>query len=899
MISTSRLAIRAALSALVLSVALAPFALSQATHRGPTAGSQSATVAAANAQQAAPVPLNGQANAQTPAQSAAPGAAPRPVPPAQIRGLMQPPQRIPPNPQLADKELNEKVDKLLKELSTDEKIGQLAQYSGGTATGPGTGLTDFDTLISEGRIGSLFNVTGAKETNRFQRIAMEKSPHKIPLIFGLDIIHGYRTEFPVPLAMASSFDPEIVKQAAHTAAVEASAEGLRWTFSPMVDISRDARWGRIVESAGEDPYLASAIGRAFVQGYQGKSLSDPTSIAACVKHFAAYGAAEAGRDYNTTDMSEYTLRGVYLPPYKAAIDAGAATVMSAFNSLNGVPSTANPYTLFRILRREWNFQGFVVSDWTAVKELEAHGIANDDSTAAFKAFAAGVDMDMQSNLYNKELPELVKNGKVPPMALDEAVRRILRVKFALGLFDRPYTDENAPAYTATAEKREQARKTAEESIILLKNQNNVLPLRKDLKTVALIGPLADSQQDMLGSWGGKGNPADAITLRTALQQRVGDKAKLVYAQGSEITGNSDAGFKDAVKAAKSADVVILALGEKADTQTGEAASRAHLDAPGSDNQQRLLEAVAATGKPVVLVLFNGHPLALTKSEPLAQAIVEAWYPGTEAGNAVANLLYGDVNFSAKLPVSMPRSVGQEPLYYAQLPTGRPVGPGVDLSVPPTSDTNKTKYVSRYIDEQNSPLYPFGYGLSYSTFSYSQPTISTPSLLLSKLMAPRGGPTDEHLSIGVDVKNTGSVAGTDVAQLYIRITGASTEQPVRMLRGFQRVTLAPGESKHVEFKLGFDELAFVTQRNAIALEPVHYDIYVGNSSEAVNKVEFAIEADPRPVAPRIAPGVPANIAPGSNAPAGATPLPPLVPQGAQPMEAQPAQPQTSPAPTPKP
>jgi beta-glucosidase len=884
---TARFVFLTATAALSAPLAFAPAAVAQSTHRGPTAGSQSATIAAST-QQAAPVPLNGQATAQNPAQTTAPGAQTKaPVgTPAPFRGMMQPP-RTPPNAQLADKELNEKVEKLLKELSVEEKIGQLSQYSGGTATGPGTGLTNFDTMIAEGRIGSLFNVSGAKETNRYQRIAMEKSPHKIPLIFGLDIIHGYRTEFPVPLAMASSWDPEIVKQAAHTAAVEASAEGLRWTFSPMVDISRDARWGRIVESAGEDPFLGSAMGRAFVQGYQGKSLSDPTSIAACVKHFAAYGAAEAGRDYNTTDMSEYTLRGVYLPPYRAAIDAGAATVMSAFNSLNGVPSTANPYTLFRILRREWNFQGFVVSDWTSIKELEAHGIALDDETAAFKAFAAGVDMDMQSNLYNTQLPELVKGGKVPPQALDEAVRRILRVKFALGLFDHPYADENLPAYTATAEKREQARKTAEESIILLKNHGNVLPLRRDLKTVALIGPLADSQSDMMGSWGAQGNPADAVTLRAALQQRLGDKAKFVYAQGTDISGNSDAGFKDAIKAAKSADVVILALGEKADTQTGEAASRAHLDVIGSENQGRLLEAIAATGKPIVLVLFNGHPLALTKSEPLAAAIVEAWYPGIEAGNAVANLLYGDINFSAKLPVSMPRSVGQEPLYYAQLPTGRPVPATLDLSVPPTNDTDKTKYFSRYIDEQNSPLYPFGYGLSYTTFSYSQPTISEPSLLLSKLMTPRGSPTDEHITVGVDVKNTGSVAGTDVAQLYLRITGASTEQPVRMLRGFERVTLAPGETKHVEFKLGFDELAFITMRNALALEPVHYEIYVGDSSQATGKTAFKIEADPKPAPPK-----PMQPAPAGTAPANGTPLPPLVPQGVQPVAPAPATAPTS-------
>jgi beta-glucosidase len=823
----------ATLAAIFL-LSTAGLAAAQDMHRGPTAASQPVTSATPSQPT---VLLNGQ-------NALAPPPHPGLVQPQMARnmaGMM----RVPPSAQLADRELNEKVDKLLKELSLEEKVGQLAQYSAGVPTGPGTGLENYDTLIAEGRMGSLFNVTGPKEVNRYQRIAMEKSPHKIPLIFGLDIIHGYQTEFPVPLAMASSFDPDAVELASRTAATEATADGLRWTFSPMVDIARDARWGRIIESAGEDPYLGSAMARAYVRGYQGKSLSDPTSIAACVKHFAGYGAAEAGREYNTTDMSDYTLRGVYLPPYKAAIDAGAATVMSAFNSLDGIPASANPYTLSRILRREWGFQGFVVSDWTSIKELEAHGVALDDATAAYKALSAGVDMDMQSNIYNTQVAQLVKDNKIPPAALDEAVRRILRVKFALGLFDHPYADENAAPYAATPEKRATERKVAEESIVLLKNQNNVLPLHNNFKTVALIGPLADSQQDMLGSWPGKGNPADAVTLRAALAERLQGKAKLLYTPGCDVIGDSEAGFKEAVKDARAADVVVLALGEKADAETGEAASRAHLDNPGSDTQQRLLEAVAATGKPIVLVLFNGHPLALTKSEPLANGIVEAWYPGTEAGHAVTDLLFGDANFSAKLPVSMPRTTGQEPLYYAQLPTGRPAL-NADLTKPPTDAA--TKYLSRYIDEQNSPLYPFGYGLSYTTFSYSQPTVSTPSLLLSKLVSPRGQGTDEHITVGVDVKNTGSVAGTDVAQLYLRVTGASTEQPLRLLKGFQRVPLAPGETKHVDFKLGFDELSYITMRGNFGIEPVHYDFYVGDSSLAANHVEFKVEADPKPVRP---------------------------------------------------
>lgn len=884
MISSNRSAvILSAFLCLSLSFALAQSAQSQ-TPAQPTVLLNGQNAAQTATPGGAPPPpkvgLFGPAAGQNGASKPGVQVVPAPVVPRPMMGL----QRTPPNAELADKDLNKKVDDLIKQLTIEEKVGQLAQYSAGQPTGPGTGVENYEMLIAQGRMGAMLNVSGAKDINHYQHIAMEQSPHKIPLLFGLDVIHGYKTEFPVPLGMASSFDPDAVEQAARTAAEEASAEGVRWTFSPMVDIARDARWGRIVESAGEDPYLGSAMARAYVHGYQGKSLGGPTSLAACIKHFAGYGAAEAGREYNTTDMSDYTLREVYLPPYKAGVDAGAASVMSAFNSLNGVPASANPYTLTRILRREWGFQGLVVSDWNAVKELEAHGIALDDSTAAYKAFAGGVDMDMQSNLYNKELAQLVKDEKIPPNALDEAVRRVLRVKFALGLFEHPFADENAPPVTVTAQKREQERKMAMESIVLLKNQNNALPLRNDLKTIALIGPLADSPVDMLGSWIGKGNPADAVTLRAALTEHLQGKPKLLYALGCDVIGDSQAGFKDAVKAAKAADVVLLALGERADAETGEAASLAHLDNPGSDTQQKLLEAVAATGKPVVLVLFNGHPLALTKSEPLAAAIVEAWYPGTEAGNAVYHLLFGDANFSAKLPVSMPRATGQEPLYYAQLPTGRPAL-NVDLTHPPTEGTSK--YVSRYVDEQNSALYPFGYGLSYTTFSYSQPTISSPSLTVSKIMTPRGQPTDEKLTIGVDVKNTGSVAGTDVAQLYLRVMGGSTEQPVRALKGFQRVMLAPGESKHVEFKVGFDEMSYITLRGAMAVEPANDTFFVGDSSLATNQVEFKIEADPRPARTEGGPPKPPATTPAAGQPSQPAQPVPLAPLNTKPETAQPA------------
>ena len=590
-----------------------------------------------------------------------------------------------PNPQLTDPALNKKVDALLDKMTLEEKVGQLVQFSVGAPTGPGTGRQSYDDMIAAGQVGALLNVADAKKANEFQHIAVEKSRLHIPLMYGFDSIHGYRTIFPVPLGLASSFDPALVEATARMAAQEASADGIRWVFSPMVDIARDARWGRIVEGSGESPFLGSAMARAYVRGYQGTSLSNPDSVAACVKHFAAYGAAIAGRDYNAVDMSDLTLRQVYLPPYQAAVDAGSATVMSSFNSLNSVPQTANPYTLTQILRKEWNFDGFVVSDWGAVGELIPHGIALNNSTAAQKAIMAGLDMDMESGAYHERLAALVRNNVVPQAVVDEAVRRVLRVKFALGIFDHPYVDENRPPYQATPEKRALARKAAEESIVLLQNraeegQPKLLPISNHVHTIALIGPLADSQDEMLGSWGGEGNPADAITLRTALQQRMDShNGKLLYAEGTQILTTSDAGFDAAKKAAEQADLVILALGEDGPTMTGEAGSRAHLDLPG--NQEQLLQAVAATGKPVVLIVFSGRPLVLDWAAQHVPAIMEAWFPGIEAGPALADLLFGNANPNGKLPVSFPRAVGQEPLYLAQMPTGRPAG-NMDLSHPP-------------------------------------------------------------------------------------------------------------------------------------------------------------------------------------------------------------------------
>jgi beta-glucosidase len=741
-----------------------------------------------------------------------------------------------PNAQLADKQLNKRVDALLAKMTLEEKVGQLVQYSAGAPTGPNSTGQAYKTMVVAGQVGSLFNISDAKTANLFQKAAVEKSRLHIPLIFGLDVIHGYNTTFPVPLGLAASFDPDLVQATARMAASEASADGIRWVFSPMVDIARDARWGRTVEGAGEDPYLGSAMARAYVHGYQGASLSDPTSVAACVKHYAAYGAVIAGREYNAVDMSDVMLRQVYLPPYQAAIDAGAATVMSSFNSLNGVPSTANPYTLTQILRKEWGFDGMVVSDWEAVHELIAHGIALDDATAARKALTAGLDMDMEDNAYHTRLAALVRNGQVPETTVDEAVRRVLRVKFALGLFDHPYVNENAPAYTATPEKRALARKAAEESFVLLQNNASLgrprpLPIGPHVHTIALIGPFGASQDEMLGSWAGKGNPADVVTLRTALEKRMAASGgKVLYAEGTQVLTHSEAGFPAAVDAAKQSDLVLITLGEDGPEMTGEATSRAHLGLPG--NQKKLLKAVVATGKPVVLLVFNGRPLVLDWAAQHVPAILEAWFPGIEAGPALTDVLFGDVGPSGKLPVSFPYAVGQEPLYYSQLPTGRPAG-DADLSHPPQN--GEEKYLSRYIDVPNAPLFPFGHGLSYTNFNYAPVTLDAQQVSLTQ--AQGKAPV---VTAGTDVRNAGPVAGTEVVQLYIRIRGASMEEPVRQLEGFQRVTLAPGESKHVTFQLGFPELSFINSRSERVVEPgTEYTVFIGGSSQATQSAGFNI------------------------------------------------------------
>lgn len=761
------------------------------------------------------------------------------------------PRHAPPsNTQLASQAIEKRVDALLKKMTLEEKLGQLVQYSDSgydgqaqtaaeVAAAPGKNPSTHDKvdameLVSTGRLGSMLNTVGQARTNALQHAAVEKSRLHIPLLFGADIIHGYKTIYPIPLGLAATFDPELVTSLAHISATEARTGGVDWFYSPMVDISRDPRWGRTQEGAGEDAYLGAAMARAYIRGYQGDDLSLPTSVAASVKHFAAYGAAEAGREYNTTDMSESRLEQDYLPPYKAAVEAGAATIMSAFNALNGVPSSANRYLLQDVLRDRWGFDGFVVSDYTAVMELRNHGIALDAATAARKAITAGVDIDMMSHYYDAELPALVQSGKVAMSVVDKAVRRVLLVKFALGLFEHPYAQGNEVT-SAVAEHRPLVRKAAEEAIVLLKNDSAgngspLLPFSESVKKIALIGPLADNSGEMTGSWGGNRRDPDVVTVKDALEARAKQiGGSVTYAKGTEILDESEAGFAEAVEAAKQADLAVLALGESSE-MSGEAGSRARLNLPG--NQEKLLEAVQATGRPIVLLVFSGRPLVLNWAAQHIPAIMEVWFPGTEAGNAIADLLYGDVAPSGKLPMSFPRAVGQEPLSYNRFPTGRPPV-GLDLTQPPNFDS---RFFSRYIDMPNDALFPFGFGLNYTQFAYGDVAVSRNSVPFAE--ANRSDARN-LVTVTATVRNTGNRTGTEVVQCYARNLGTSLEQPVRSLEGFERVTLKPGESKQIAFKLGFPELSFYDNTGRALIEQTNYTVWVGGSSEAADYAEFRI------------------------------------------------------------
>jgi len=724
---------------------------------------------------------------------------------------------------LTQQQIEHRIDALLRQMTPQEKVGQLVQYNGDTP--------EAATQAKAGQVGSLLNVYGADRINELQRAA-EQSRLKIPLIFGYDVIHGYRTIFPVPLGGAASWDPQLIEQSERVAAKEATAAGVKWTFAPMVDIARDPRWGRIVEGAGEDPYLGSVVAAARVRGFQGNDMADPQSLVACAKHFVGYGAAEGGRDYNTADMSEQTLREIYLPPFHAAVKAGVGTLMSAFEDLNGVPTSGNPHTLTEILRKEWHFDGFVVSDYDSIHELVPHGFAADDEQAALEALTAGVEMDMADGVYAKWLPQLVKSGKLPMSVLDEAVRRVLRVKFRAGLFQHPYytNAERERTEILTPQNREVARRLGAESLVLLKNQNDILPLPRSGKKIAVIGPLADDQANQLGSWVGRGQAADVITPLQGIEAKV-PQGTVLHARGvdissldkQEISGATGAApapvgatgaaatqheagpatIEGAVRVAQQADAVVLFLGEPGG-MSGEASSRAFLNLPGQ--QEQLLESIEATGKPVVLVLESGRPLDIRWAAEHVPAIVQAWYPGTEAGNAIADVLFGDVDPSGRLPLSWPRSVGQIPVYYDHKNTGRP--------------SSNDRWHTGYLDESKEPLFPFGYGLSYSTFRYSNLRVLTPQI------TPAG-----MLRVSAEVQNTGRQTATEVVQFYIHERVGPTSRPVRELKGFERITLRPGENRTVEFSKSAQVLGSYDPQMHFVVPSGTYDVWVAPNAAA--------------------------------------------------------------------
>ena len=687
---------------------------------------------------------------------------------------------------LASPAAAQNLDSLLGRMTLAEKLGQLNLLSANGQASP-----QQLQLVRAGKLGGLFNVIGAENTTPVQRVAVTESRLKIPLLFGLDVIHGYRTIFPIPLGEASSFDPDAAEATARAAGQEAAAFGINWTYAPMVDIARDPRWGRIAEGSGEDPYLGSLMAAARVRGFQ-------QNIFATAKHFAGYGAAEAGREYNETEISQRTMREIYLPPFKAAVDAGVASLMSAFNDIAGVPASGNAWLTDTVLHREWGFKGFVVSDWTSVAELINHGVAGSPAEAGRRALTAGVDMDMQSGIYVDSLAALV-GTRIPMPVVDSAVMRILRAKTRLGLFRDPYRPRTAPP---TSEIRSLARRVAGESIVLLKNERSLLPLDPKSGTIVVIGPLADNKEEPLGPWHTQGQAADVVTVLQGIKAKVPAAPQVLYAQGSGIEDSSTAGFAAAVAAARQAKVAILVLGERGD-MSGEAASRSSLDLPGV--QQQLLEAVAATGTPVVLVLMNGRPLTLPWASDHVPAIVETWFLGVEAGNAIADVLFGDVNPSGRLPVTFPRVLGQIPLYYNHRNTGRPPDPN-------------NKYTSKYIDVPVTPRYPFGFGLSYTTFTYSN----------LKLSAARARVADT-VTATVTITNAGNREGTEVVQLYVRDEVASVSRPVRELKAFKRVTLKPGESRAVDLRVAVRDLWFYGLDMKRVVEPGTFRVFVGSSS----------------------------------------------------------------------
>jgi len=707
-----------------------------------------------------------------------------------------------------------KVDSVLKLMTLEEKIGQLNLLTSDLDQTGASMRPQYKEDIRKGKVGAIFNAYGVDYVRKLQKMAVEETRLKIPLLFGYDVIHGHKTIFPNPLAESCSWDLEAMEKSARIAAIEAASMGLDWTFAPMVDIARDPRWGRVMEGAGEDTYLGCLIAKARVTGFQGAKLSDPLSIMACAKHYAAYGAAQGGRDYNTVDISERSLRETYLPPFKAAADAGVATFMTSFNELNGIPATANKYLLDQILRKEWGYKGFVVTDYTAIMELLFHGYAADSVEAVKKSILAGADMDMQASMYDQRLPALVKKGAVPVSVIDESVRRVLLKKFELGLFANPYVRmdaEREKQNVFTTVNLTASREIAAKSMVLLKNDHNTLPLKLTAQKIALVGPLADAGRDMMGAWSAAGEWEKNVSLLKGMKGSF-TSSQIEYKKGCEINDTVRSGFAEALTACSNSDVVVCALGEGA-WQSGEAASRSDIRLPGV--QEAFLAEVKKLGKPVVVVLFNGRPLDLTDVLPNADAILEAWYPGTMAGWAVSDVLAGVVNPSGKLTISFPRNVGQIPVYYNMKNTGRPF------------DANN-KYSSKYLDVRNDPLFTFGFGLSYSTFLYSGPKLSTKSLGYK-----------DTLRVTFTVKNTSTRDGEEIAQMYVQDMAGSVTRPVNELKGFQKVFIKAGETKTLVFKLTANDLRFYNEDMKFVAEKGLFTVKVGTCSDVTQSDEFEL------------------------------------------------------------
>ena len=723
-----------------------------------------------------------------------------------------------PTPQQNSSEetIAERVDSVLALMTLEEKIGQLNQLSFGIGWGPTVKVSvpdEYKQQIREGKIGSFLNAIGAEFTYELQKVAVQESRLKIPLIFGLDVIHGFKTTFPVPLGEAATWQPEIVEMSAHYQAIESASAGIHWTFSPMVDIARDPRWGRIMEGAGEDPYLGSLMAAAHVRGYQG-DLSD-LNIIACVKHYAGYGGAEGGRDYNTVDMSERTFRDIYLPTYKAGVEAGAHTLMASFNELGGIPASGSKYLLNDILREEWGFKGFVVSDWNSIGEMINHGYASDLKHAGEISLNAGLDMDMESRSYITHLKQLVEEDKVDEDLIDESVRRILRIKFMLGLFDDPFRycqKEREEKNIMTSDIKIASLEVAKRSFVLLKNDKNILPLKKDYKKIAVIGPLANNSIDPIGGWGGLGDSADVITVLEGFKNYVDKKTQVVYSEGCKIDDPSTKGFKDAVNIAKKSDVIILCVGESRD-MSGEACNRSSLDLPGV--QEDLAKELLKTGKPIIVVLMNGRPMSINWLNDNANAILETWFAGTMTGDAIAKVLFGDCNPSGKLPVTFPRTVGQVPIYYNHKNTGRPG----DL---------KNHYTSKYLDLPLTPLYPFGFGLSYTTFEYNDFKLSTNKITY-----------EDSIIVSVKVKNTGNYDGEEVVQLYVQDLVGSVTRPVKELKGFKKIMLKRGEEKTVDFTIHEKDLRFTAADMKFKSEPGLFKVFVGTNSVDLKESQFEL------------------------------------------------------------